>query len=58
VRAGFSGGEISTLWPDKQNWRLTEQRAGAFSHLFVAQKRAASSLPAESPAAGKLSAAR
>jgi hypothetical protein len=38
VRAGFSGAELSTLWPDKQNWRLTEQRTGAFSHLFVAQK--------------------
>jgi hypothetical protein len=38
VRAGFSGQELSLLWPNKQNWRLTEQRAGAFSHLFIAQK--------------------
>jgi len=38
VRAGFSGGELSALWPDKQKWRLTEQGAGAFSHLFVARK--------------------
>ena len=38
VRAGFSGKELSALWPDKQNWRLTERRAGLFSHLFVAQK--------------------
>jgi hypothetical protein len=38
VRAGFSGEELSALWPDKQNWGLTERRAGLFSHLFVAQK--------------------
>jgi hypothetical protein len=38
VRAGFAGHELSTLWPDKSNWRLTEQPAGAFSHLFIAQK--------------------
>jgi hypothetical protein len=38
VRAGFSGNELSELWPDKPNWRLTEQRAGPFSHLFIAQK--------------------
>ena len=38
VRAGFSGQELSSLWPDKQNWHLTEHPAGAFSHLFIAQK--------------------
>ena len=38
VRAGFSGNELSASWGDRQNWRLTEQRAGAFSHLFTAQK--------------------
>jgi hypothetical protein len=38
VRAGFSGEELSALWPDKKNWRLTERRAGLFSHLFIAQK--------------------
>jgi len=38
VRAGFSGRELSALWPDQPNWRLTEQRAGAFSHLFIAHK--------------------
>jgi hypothetical protein len=38
VRAGFSGGELSALWPDQQNWRLTEQSAGMFSHLFIARK--------------------
>jgi hypothetical protein len=38
VRAGFSGNELSDLWPDKNNWELTEQPAGAFSHLFIARK--------------------
>ncbi len=38
VRAGFSDSELSALWPDKKNWRLTERRAGLFSHLFIAQK--------------------
>jgi hypothetical protein len=38
IRAGFIGQEISTLWPDKQNWQLTELRAGFFSHLFVARR--------------------
>jgi hypothetical protein len=38
VRAGFRGGELSALWPDKSNWQLTERRAGLFGHLFIAQK--------------------
>ena len=38
VRAGFSGNELSTLWPDKKNWQLTEQRASWFSHLFIARR--------------------
>jgi len=39
VRAGFVGSELSALWPDRSNWRLTEQRAGPFSHLFVARRK-------------------
>ena len=58
VRAGFAGHELSALWPDKQRWQLSEQSAGAFSHLFIAQKRAAGSLPAENLDADKMSAAR
>jgi hypothetical protein len=38
IRAGFVLKEISELWPDNQNWKLTERRAGLFSHLFIAQK--------------------
>jgi len=38
VRAGFSGKELSALWPEQQHWRLTERPAGIFSHLFIARK--------------------
>jgi hypothetical protein len=38
VRAGFSGRELSSRWPDKNNWQLTERPAGAFGHLFIARK--------------------
>jgi len=38
VRAGFTGNELSALWRDWHGWRLTERRAGLFSHLFIARK--------------------
>jgi hypothetical protein len=38
VRAGFSGHELSGLWPETKNWQLSEQSAGPFSHLFVARR--------------------
>jgi len=38
VRAGFSGCELSALWPADPGWELTERRTGFFSHLFVARK--------------------
>ena len=38
VHAGFSGNELSALWPADKNWELTEQRTGSFSHLFVARR--------------------
>ena len=38
VRAGFLCDEISALWPDKNDWQLTEQPAGLFSHLFIARR--------------------
>lgn len=58
VRAGFSSHELSALWPDKNNWELTEHAVGAFSHLLVAQKRAVGILPTEKNIADKMSAAR
>jgi 2-polyprenyl-3-methyl-5-hydroxy-6-metoxy-1,4-benzoquinol methylase len=40
VRAGFTGREISELWPREWGWRLSEKAAWPFSHLFVAQRDA------------------
>jgi hypothetical protein len=39
IRAGFSGKEISSLWPDPKNWELVERPAGLFSHLFIARRK-------------------
>ena len=38
VRAGFSGRELSRLWPEHREWILEEREAGVFSHLFLAQR--------------------
>jgi hypothetical protein len=38
VRAGFAGKELSALWPAVAGWRLSERRAGGFSHCFVAER--------------------
>lgn len=38
IRAGFSGREISALWPDEGKWELTERAVGLFSHLFIARR--------------------
>jgi len=38
VRAGFDGDELSRLWPPGNGWQLSEQRTGAFSHLFIARR--------------------
>lgn len=37
VHAGFSGTELSALWPDRNNWQIKESGAGLFSHTFIAQ---------------------
>jgi len=37
VRAGFSGSELSSLWPKQVQWDFHEGRSGLFSHLFVAR---------------------
>jgi hypothetical protein len=34
VKAGFVGDELSRLWP--RGWKLTEKRAGLFTHFFGA----------------------
>ena len=38
VRAGFSGQELSALWPKTKGWTLREGAAGLFSHCFVAER--------------------
>ena len=39
MRAGFVNRELSALWPEAGRWELTEQSAGLFSHVFVAQRK-------------------
>jgi Methyltransferase domain len=36
ARAGFSGMELTHLWPSRGGWTLHESRAGLFSHSFTA----------------------
>jgi len=36
VRAGFQNSELSERWPDRDGWKLTERKAGLFSHFFGA----------------------
>ena len=38
VHAGFTGQELSMLWPKQANWQLREHAAGLFTHFFVAQR--------------------
>jgi hypothetical protein len=39
IRAGFSGRELSAIWPNKEKWHLTERPSGLFSHLFIARRK-------------------
>lgn len=39
IRAGFSGRELSALWPDGKKWELMERPVGLFSHLFIARRK-------------------
>jgi hypothetical protein len=36
IEAGFSGNELSALWPQRNGWQLRERNAGLFSHCFCA----------------------
>ncbi|MCX7314151.1 MAG: class I SAM-dependent methyltransferase [Hyphomicrobiales bacterium] len=38
VEAGFTGRELSGLWPEPGRWRLHEQAAPPFSHGFAARR--------------------
>ena len=37
VRAGFRDRELSAIWPGEPGWDLEEQKAGRFTHRFVAK---------------------
>jgi len=40
VHAGFRDGELTAAWPSgPHRWEITETRAGAFSHSFVARRK-------------------
>jgi hypothetical protein len=39
VRAGFTGRELSRLWPAGEDWHTQEGPIGLFSHSFVASRR-------------------
>lgn len=39
VEAGFSGRELTALWPKGPNWKTEERRIGWVNHLFVAQQK-------------------
>jgi len=40
VRAGFSGNELTALWPTPADWECAEKPAGLFSHCFAVKPRA------------------
>lgn len=40
VRAGFSGDELTALWPGEPSWTIEEGPRGLFTHLFVATRTA------------------
>jgi len=42
VRAGFAGRELSSFWPDRDDWHAEEGPAGLFNHVFVAGRRSGS----------------
>ena len=39
VRAGFLAQELTSLWPNLQQWQLEEYAAGLFSHAFLAVRK-------------------
>ena len=39
IHAGFSGKELSHLWPKRKDWVLHEYPAGLFTHCFIASRK-------------------
>ena len=40
VHAGFRAQELSSIWPDQEDWVVKEYPAGLFSHCFLAVRKA------------------
>jgi hypothetical protein len=38
VRAGFTGSELTALWPSEPGWATEERSRGLFSHAFSAER--------------------
>jgi Methyltransferase domain len=38
ARAGFTGRELSALWPTQEHWQLHERSAAIFTHSFIARR--------------------
>ena len=39
MKAGFLNDDLSSLWPKRDEWELSERRAVVFTHLFVARRK-------------------
>jgi len=39
VHAGFRARELSSLWPNGEEWVVHEFSAGLFSHCFLASRK-------------------
>ena len=51
TRAGFTGNELSALWPSQDHWQLHEHPAALFTHCFAARRPArAADAAAKGPA--------
>jgi len=49
ARAGFTGQDLSGLWPGRAGWELEEGQAGLFTHAFVARRTAPSPMAPRAP---------
>lgn len=54
ARAGFTGRELSALWPGTEHWELHEHPAAIFSHCFAARRSdsVSGAIPSRSRPAG------
>lgn len=43
ARAGFTGNELSVLWPGREGWELNERAGAIFTHYFAARRLSSAS---------------